>query len=52
MSIISKKKTKEKMVEFCHRNDPTIGNIWWKQEIENKYTFVAEERKAKSIKPV
>ncbi|KAI4461171.1 reverse transcriptase (rna-dependent dna polymerase) [Holotrichia oblita] len=30
-------------------NDLLIGNTWWKQEEEDKYTFVAEERNAKSI---
>lgn len=38
-----------KMIEFCQNNDLIIGNTMWRQEEEDKYTFVAEERNAKSV---
>lgn len=38
-----------KMIEFCRRNDLIIGNTMWYQKLEDKYSFVAEERNAKSL---
>lgn len=38
-----------KMIDFCVRNELLIGNTLWNQPLEDKYTFVAEERGAKSI---
>ncbi|KAK9752158.1 Endonuclease-reverse transcriptase [Popillia japonica] len=38
-----------KMIEFCIINDLIIGNTFWDQPLDGKYTFVAEEREARSI---
>lgn len=38
-----------KMIEFCRRNDLVVGNTMWYQQIDEKYTFVAEERNARSL---
>lgn len=37
-----------KMLVFWQINDLLIANILWKQKIENKYAFVAEERNTKN----
>ncbi|XP_071053969.1 craniofacial development protein 2-like [Onthophagus taurus] len=39
----------QRMLEFCYINDLLIENTMWCQRRQDKYTFVAEERKAKSI---
>ncbi|KAK9704431.1 RNase H-like domain found in reverse transcriptase [Popillia japonica] len=41
-----------KMIDFCRRNDLIIGNTMWYQNLEDKYTFVAEERNARSLKGI
>ncbi|KAK9710075.1 hypothetical protein QE152_g26222 [Popillia japonica] len=38
-----------KMIDFCRRNDLIIGNTMWYQNLEDKYTFVAKERNARSL---
>lgn len=38
-----------KMIRFCQTNDLLIGNSFTQQALQNKYTFVAEGREAKSI---
>src|ERR1700712_2909824 len=37
------------MIEFCQTNDLLIGNSFWYQEENERYTFVAIERNARSI---
>lgn len=37
------------MFDFCQVNDLMIGNTFWRQKLEEKYTFVAEERNARSL---
>lgn len=39
----------KKMLEFCIINNVTIDNSFWLQPWDEKYTFVAEEREARSI---
>lgn len=38
-----------KMLEFCQINELLIGNTFWEQEMDDKYTFIAEERDSKSL---
>lgn len=38
-----------KMIDFCRRNDLIIGNTMWEQQLNDKYTFVAEGRNAKIL---
>lgn len=39
----------KRMIEFCIENELLIGNSYWDQRLEERYTFVAIERNARSI---
>lgn len=38
-----------KIIKCCPGNKLVIGNTQWQQDLEAKYTFVAESIKAKSL---
>lgn len=39
----------KRIIDFCTTNDFLIGPPLWYQDIEDQYTFVAEDRQVKSL---